>query len=91
MASRGFMSVAGRQPNSYGNGASRPAILGLAKVLFMGLSQMSYVAAAPVKDMFGLAKEELPKDPADASLWIYLAIAMVLVLLGGVFAGLTIA
>ncbi|KAF2870431.1 hypothetical protein BDV95DRAFT_496690 [Massariosphaeria phaeospora] len=35
--------------------------------------------------------EDLPKSPADASLWIYLSTAMVLVLLGGVFAGLTIA
>lgn len=89
MDSRG--AIAGRQTNSYGNVASRPAILGLAKVFFMGLCQLSYVAAAPVKDMFGLAKEELPKDPEDASLWLYLSIAGVLVLLGGAFAGLTIA
>ncbi|CAG8956501.1 hypothetical protein HYFRA_00003888 [Hymenoscyphus fraxineus] len=89
MDSRG--AIAGHQSNLYGNVASRPAILGLAKVLFMGLCQLSYVAAAPVKDMFGLAKEELPKDPEDASLWLYLGIAAVLVLLGGAFAGLTIA
>ncbi|KAL1649538.1 cell agglutination protein Mam3 [Diplodia intermedia] len=38
-----------------------------------------------------LADEDLPKDPADASLWIYLSVAVALVLLGGVFAGLTIA
>lgn len=35
--------------------------------------------------------EDLPKSPDDASLWIYLSIAIALVLLGGVFAGLTIA
>jgi metal transporter CNNM len=35
--------------------------------------------------------EDLPKSPEDASLWIYLGIALVLVLGGGVFAGLTIA
>ncbi|KAL1643598.1 cell agglutination protein Mam3 [Didymella pomorum] len=38
-----------------------------------------------------LADEELPKSPEDASLWVYLGIAVALVLAGGVFAGLTIA
>ncbi|KAF1925964.1 DUF21-domain-containing protein [Didymella exigua CBS 183.55] len=37
------------------------------------------------------ADEELPKSPDDASLWVYLGIAVALVLAGGVFAGLTIA
>ncbi|KAF2124052.1 DUF21-domain-containing protein [Dothidotthia symphoricarpi CBS 119687] len=32
-----------------------------------------------------------PKSPEDASLWIYLSIALLLVLGGGIFAGLTIA
>jgi metal transporter CNNM len=40
---------------------------------------------------FHALDEELPKSPEDASLWIYLGIALVLVLGGGVFAGLTIA
>lgn len=35
--------------------------------------------------------EDLPKSPDDASLWVYLGVALVLVLGGGVFAGLTIA
>lgn len=35
--------------------------------------------------------EDLPKDPEDASLWAYLGTAVALVLLGGAFAGLTIA
>lgn len=38
-----------------------------------------------------LADDELPKSPEDASLWVYLGIAVALVLAGGVFAGLTIA
>lgn len=38
-----------------------------------------------------LADEDLPKSPEDASLWLYLGIAVALVLAGGVFAGLTIA
>lgn len=35
--------------------------------------------------------EDLPKDPDDPDLWIYLSVAIALVLLGGAFAGLTIA
>jgi len=35
--------------------------------------------------------DDLPKDASDPDLWIYLGIAVALVLLGGVFAGLTIA
>jgi hypothetical protein len=35
--------------------------------------------------------EDLPKDPNDASLWVYLGTAMALVVGGGAFAGLTIA
>ena len=40
---------------------------------------------------FHTLDEDLPKSPEDASLWLYLGIALVLVLGGGVFAGLTIA
>ncbi|KAF2009637.1 DUF21-domain-containing protein [Aaosphaeria arxii CBS 175.79] len=36
-------------------------------------------------------EEDLPKSPEDASLWAYLGTAIALVLLGGAFAGLTIA
>ena len=36
-------------------------------------------------------EEDLPKSPDDAGLWIYLGVAIALVLAGGVFAGLTIA
>jgi len=35
--------------------------------------------------------DELPKSPDDPDLWIYLSVAVALVLLGGAFAGLTIA
>jgi metal transporter CNNM len=38
-----------------------------------------------------LKDEDLPKSPNDASLWLYLSVAIALVLAGGVFAGLTIA
>lgn len=35
--------------------------------------------------------EKPPKSPQKPTLWIYLAVAIALVLLGGAFAGLTIA
>lgn len=38
-----------------------------------------------------LEDEDLPKDANDPTLWIYLGTAIALVLLGGIFAGLTIA
>ena len=76
-------------------GGTRPAAVGLAKVLFLAASQISAVAAAPLREYLGVTGhgggDDLPKDPKDASLWIYLTVAMVLVLSGGAFAGLTIA
>ena len=83
--------IAGSNYNGYL--ATRPAILGLAKVLFLGLCQVSHVSAAPVTQFLGITKEkeDLPKDTEDPSLWLYLGVAAILVLLGGAFAGLTIA
>lgn len=70
----------------------RPGVSGMAKVLMMGVCQIASVSAAPVKQYFGILKEDKThKDTKDPGLWIYLSIAMVLVLLGGAFAGLTIA
>ncbi|KAI6715202.1 hypothetical protein JHW43_002320 [Diplocarpon mali] len=73
------------------HGTRRPAIHGVAKVLLLALAQISHASAAPLREFFGLAKEEPPKDADDPSMWLYLAVAAVLVLLGGAFAGLTIA
>jgi len=70
---------------------TRPAALGLAKLLFLGASQISMAGAAPLKTWLYGDDEGLPDDPEDPSLWIYMTIAMVLVLAGGAFAGLTIA
>ncbi|RDW85482.1 CBS-domain-containing protein [Coleophoma crateriformis] len=78
--------------NYNGYTSARPAVLGLAKVAFLGLCQLSYVSAAPVKTFLGIAKDkDAPADVDDPSLWLNLGIAAVLVLLGGAFAGLTIA
>ena len=71
----------------------RPAVLGLAKALFLALGQLPIVQAAPLyTSAFLFAKEEEgAKPPDNPSLWIYLTVAAALVLLGGAFAGLTIA
>ena len=60
------------------------------------LIMMPIVSAAPMGLWQAGAKileddDELPKAPGDPDLWIYLGVAVTLVLLGGVFAGLTIA
>ncbi|KAK2627131.1 hypothetical protein QTJ16_003097 [Diplocarpon rosae] len=72
-------------------GTPRPAAQGVAKVLVLVLAQFSYASAAPLREFFGWAKEVPQKDARDPSMWLYLAVAAVLVLLGGAFAGLTIA
>lgn len=66
----------------------RPAVLGLAKLVFLPLA-----SAAPLLQArsHGGGDEELPKDPGDPDLYMYLGVAVALVLLGGAFAGLTIA
>lgn len=83
------LAIAG-QSHYNGIKTHRPGAQGVAKVLFLVLAQLSHASAAPLKQFFGLMKAEEP-DPEDASMWLYLGIAAVLVLLGGAFAGLTIA
>ena len=82
------MGVSGRQASN-GYASTRPVVLGLAKMLVMGLGQLSMTNAAPLKTLLHLADEESSAD--EPSLWIYLSTALMLVLLGGAFAGLTIA
>ncbi|KAF2212338.1 hypothetical protein CERZMDRAFT_67994 [Cercospora zeae-maydis SCOH1-5] len=72
--------------------AVRPAVLAAARLCLVPL-----VSAAPLH-LFGAntvhtfeTDDDLPRDADDPSLWIYLSVAVFLVLLGGVFAGLTIA
>jgi hypothetical protein len=48
-------------------------------------------SAHPLESYYPLAEGELPKSPNDPSLWVYLGTSAALVLLGGAFAGLTIA
>ncbi|KUL91138.1 hypothetical protein ZTR_00839 [Talaromyces verruculosus] len=73
--------------------ASRPATLGIAKLLFLLLAQIPALTAAAPTALYGvLAKRaDQGKDPEDPELWLYLGISIFLVLSGGAFAGLTIA
>lgn len=78
---------------STGYVAMRPAILSVAKLLVLGMMDLPLLPAAPtIFSPFTVkTQEDEPMPPHSATLWIYLAVAMSLVLLGGAFAGLTIA
>lgn len=69
--------------------ASRPIALGIAKVLAIALAQLPALAAAAPARVF--ARQEEEDSPGDPELWLYLSVAVALVLAGGAFAGLTIA
>jgi metal transporter CNNM len=84
-------SSASQQRTRYGiasYGAMRPAVLGLAKLLFLPI-----VSAAPLGLLKGGLRtlEEDAPSANNSQLWLFLGIALALVLGGGVFAGLTIA
>lgn len=77
-----------RNRNGFASAGLRPAVLGLAKLMMLPLA-----SAMPLLQSRSLhsTEEELPKDPSDPDLYVYLGVAVALVLLGGVMAGLTIA
>lgn len=62
----------------------RPAVLGLGRLLSIGLST---VAAAPLTAL----ESEHHEEGGGTPVWILAVASLVLVLTGGVFAGLTIA
>lgn len=65
-----------------------------ANVLILGLMNFPLLRALALPLSSGYRtneEEEGGKDPEDPTLWIYLSVAFALVLLGGIFAGLTIA
>lgn len=75
-----------RQSPSIGVGALRPAVLGLGRVVGIGLTS---AAAAPLS-----AREHHHGDEETGGgtpLWILAIASLALTLIGGVFAGLTIA
>ncbi|KAI9835864.1 MAG: hypothetical protein M1819_001762 [Sarea resinae] len=65
----------------------------MVKILFILLAHLPYIRAAPLFQYGSILMADEPhsKKPDDPSLWIYLGTAVILVLLGGAFAGLTIA
>lgn len=70
--------------------SSHPAARIVILALFHACAPM--VKALPLGGMMtALADHDVPKSADDASLWLYLGVAILLVLGGGVFAGLTIA
>ena len=73
--------------------SQRPLVLGLAKILVLSLAQLPFIQAAPLKvaEFIHTHREDEPPTAGGASLWLYLGVAAALVLLGGAFAGLTIA
>ncbi|KAF1948535.1 DUF21-domain-containing protein [Byssothecium circinans] len=75
------------------NGLFTPRQARLTSLLvYLFHSFVPVVKAFPlVKRVVHVLEEDLPKSPDDASLWVYLGVAIALVLAGGVFAGLTIA
>ncbi|MCJ1402535.1 hypothetical protein MMC11_005755 [Xylographa trunciseda] len=77
-----------------GVAAQRSLILSLLKLFFLGIMNFPLLGAAPTRrwPVVTLAEDDDdPMAPEKPTLWIYLAIAIALVLLGGAFAGLTIA
>lgn len=72
----------------------RPAVLSIVKLLFVALANLPFLRAAPLtsrSSSVSVLDEVDGKDPEDPSLYAYLGTAVALVLLGGAFAGLTIA
>lgn len=63
----------------------------LSRAWYLAIYQVTTAAAAPVKDYFRIALEEQLPDSDSPELYFDLSIAAFLVLLGGIFAGLTIA
>jgi metal transporter CNNM len=80
--------------SAYSNGlkCSRPMILTSFNLVFFAIACAPFAHAAPFdRPPFVTLKEGEGKPGEDPSLWVYLGTAVALVLLGGAFAGLTIA
>nr|POE49191.1 protein mam3 [Quercus suber] len=85
----GSPSVVRGSSGGRGFGAVRPIVLAMAKLVAIPLASAMPLSLNPRG--LGIMEEDAPKDADDPNLWIYLGVALALVLLGGAFAGLTIA
>lgn len=88
-------SRAGSNSNGYKFNAVtlRPAVLGFAKLVFLPLASAAPLLTqrSSLLHTFEGGEDDLPKSADSPDLWAYLGVAVALVLLGGAFAGLTIA
>jgi metal transporter CNNM len=66
-------------------------VLLLAKALLVPLASAAPLSSLWTREISIFEEEPEPKSPDDPNLWVYLGVAIALVLLGGAFAGLTIA
>ena len=77
-----------------GSTLTQPLLLRATRLLVLGIASLPLLRATPVRHapytIFS-DEDELPIAPDNPTLWIYMAVAVGLVLLGGAFAGLTIA
>jgi len=72
--------------------ARSPVILSLVQRIVLMLFNIPQIRALPVRlGLAAVVEEDPPLSPDNPTLWIYLAVAVGLVVLGGIFAGLTIA
>ena len=73
---------------------TQPLLLSGARLLIFATATLPLLGAAPLTGapITFLSEDEEPPIPPDSpTLWVYLVVAVGLVLLGGAFAGLTIA
>lgn len=80
------------RPGTHGVTAGRHLFLFLARLSMLSFLPLLHAAPQLRGPFHAFADdEEPPMSPNKPTLWIYLAVAVALVLLGGAFAGLTIA
>lgn len=75
-----------------GSTVFRPAIHSVVKLLYLFIAQLPTIYAAPLDYLTSLSQAEPAAEKLqNGEFWAYIGIAIALVLLGGAFAGLTIA
>lgn len=94
-SSDGVMTTAHRRGGMRGLGFSNgsPLAFSLVKLLAASILHPTFSYAVPLalRSVRVFEEEEPPKSADNPDLWVYLGTAIALVLLGGAFAGLTIA
>lgn len=77
---------------SYSRSIARPGLISVVKLFVLALWNLPLLLAAPATvTPFNEVKRKTVSSAQGTTLWINLAVAVGLVLLGGAFAGLTIA